>query len=57
LNAQEGGGQESGAINRPSFNASEPNYMNQDVQNIREQLGDFDYGTEELDHGRREQKN
>lgn len=27
--------QEAGGINRPSFNAEQPNYMNADVQNIR----------------------
>jgi hypothetical protein len=35
---------DAGGINRPSF-SQEPNYDNQEVQQIREQLGDFDYGT------------
>lgn len=46
--------QEVGGINRPSYNEQEPNYLNQDVQTIRQQLGDFDFGNEEVDHGQRE---
>jgi hypothetical protein len=47
---------ESGALNRPSFNGDAPNYENQDVQVIRQQLGDFDFGDEETPHGQREWK-
>jgi hypothetical protein len=48
--------QDTGGINRPSFNAENPNYLNADVQNIREQLGDFDFGEEQSRLGRREYK-
>ena len=48
LNNQHENNAESGALNRPSFTAVEPNYINNDVQAIRDQLGEFDYGTEEV---------
>lgn len=54
LNAQDHGDTAGGAINRPSYNQSDPNYMNADVQNIRAQLGDFDFGDEPEGLGQRE---
>ena len=44
-----------GMMNRPSYEGA-ANYDNPEVQNIRQELGDFDYGSDDTKLGQREDR-